>query len=51
MARRANPGDYLANFRTYDADLVTKLVLAARNTARRFTRRRPCCGHHGEPGC
>lgn len=38
------------NWREYDAPVPTKLLVGMRNSALRL-RMRPCCGHHGEPGC
>lgn len=39
------------NWRTYDGPFGKKLALTARNEWKKVVRMRPCCGHHGEPGC
>ena len=51
--RRARPslGAVLANLRTYDAPLLTKLHLAARNNWTKARTRKDCCGNNGQPGC
>ena len=49
--RHGSLGEYISNWRDYDAPAATKLRLAARNYWLRLWRRRLCCGHPGEPGC
>jgi hypothetical protein len=46
-----HPRDYLDNWRASDAAFPAKSRIAARNTLRRLTRWKRCCGHPGEPGC
>jgi hypothetical protein len=42
---------FLANFRASEIPLPRRLVVTARNLARRATLGQGCCGHDGEPGC
>ena len=44
-------GQFLTNWREYDAPLPTKLRLAFRNRLRTLFTPEQCCGHLGEPGC
>jgi hypothetical protein len=44
------PSDYMANLRE-PMPLGRKLRLIAHNTWRKMRGLKPCCGHHGEPGC
>jgi len=46
-----SPRDFFNNFKEYDAPLVEKLRLAAKNTLIKRRRNSACCGNHGEPGC
>ena len=42
---------FYLNWDTFDAPIVEKLALTAKNRARAFTVGKGCCGHPGEPGC
>jgi hypothetical protein len=42
---------FLRNFRSSEIPLPRRLVITARNLARRIALRQGCCGHDGEPGC
>ena len=48
---RPSPQAFLANFRSYDAPLATKLRLSAANTWKKVRTHSGCCGNHGQPGC
>jgi hypothetical protein len=48
---RRHAADFFTNWRTYDAPVTTKLVLAVRNRLRATFSRGQCCGHLGQPGC
>ena len=41
----------LANFRTYDAPIPTKVRMAFSNNWKKLRTRSNCCGNHGQPGC
>ena len=41
----------LENFREYDAPFLTKVRMAAANTAKKVRTGSDCCGNHGQPGC
>jgi hypothetical protein len=41
----------IANFRDYDASLLTKVRLVVANNLIKVRTKSNCCGHHGEPGC
>ncbi len=41
----------IANFRDFDAPLVTKLGLVLSNNLTKIRTRSSCCGNHGQPGC
>ena len=41
----------LANFRDYDAPLLTKMRLVMRNNLIKARTHSSCCGNHGQPGC
>ncbi len=41
----------LANWRTYDAPVPTKLRLVVTNNLIKLRTRQGCCGNHGQPGC
>lgn len=43
--------DLLRNFDDYDAPLDRRISKALRNTLRKVTTFKDCCGHPGEPGC
>jgi hypothetical protein len=48
---RPSIGAFISNWSAYDAPVVTKLRMAARNLWRRVVLRQSCCGNHGQPGC
>ena len=48
---RPSMGAVFSNWREYDAPLLTKLRMAAKNNWRKINRRKSCCGNDGEPGC
>ncbi|TMC79353.1 MAG: hypothetical protein E6J15_01045 [Chloroflexi bacterium] len=50
-SRRGSLAVFFANFRASEIPLPRRLVVAARNLARRAVLRQGCCGHDGEPGC
>jgi hypothetical protein len=41
----------VANFRDYDAGILTKVRLSVTNTWTKVRTRSSCCGHPGQPGC
>ena len=41
----------LANFRNYDAPLLTKFRMAIGNNLTKVRTRQNCCRNHGQPGC
>ena len=49
--RRGSIGQFITNWRSYDASTLTKLRLYARNNWIKIRTRSSCCGNHGEPGC
>ncbi len=49
--RRPSLGSALSNWRGYDAPLLEKLRLAARNSWTKLRKRDNCCGNDGQPGC
>jgi hypothetical protein len=49
--RRGSIAAFFTNFRASDIPLPRRLVVTARNLARRAALRQGCCGHDGEPGC
>jgi hypothetical protein len=50
-SRRGSIAAFIANFRASEIPLPERLVITARNLARRSALRQGCCGHDGEPGC
>jgi hypothetical protein len=50
-SRRGSVTAFLANFRASEIPLPRRLVVTARNLARRAALGQGCCGHDGEPGC
>jgi hypothetical protein len=44
-------GQFVTNWREYDAPFTTKLALGVRNRLKATFSRRQCCGNHGQPGC
>ena len=44
-------GHFHRNWRDYEGSFGKKLALSLKNNTRKITRLKPCCGHHGEPGC
>jgi hypothetical protein len=50
-SRRGTVAAFFANFRASEIPLPRRLVVTARNLARRATLGQGCCGHDGEPGC
>ncbi|HJS26810.1 MAG TPA: hypothetical protein VJ913_06775 [Actinomycetota bacterium] len=48
---RRYAGQFVTNWREYDASFFAKLRLAFRNRLRALFRPEQCCGHLGEPGC
>ena len=44
-------GQFVTNWREYDAPFATKLALGVRNRVKATFSRQQCCGHHGQPGC
>jgi hypothetical protein len=42
---------FFNNFNDSDLPLLTKIRLAAKNTAIKARTGSSCCGNHGEPGC
>jgi hypothetical protein len=49
MGKQWSPQHFITNWREYDAPLLEKLRLLARN--RTIATAKGCCGHPGEPGC
>ena len=41
----------VANWRQSDLPFVLKLIVAARNNAKKVATFSDCCGNYGEPGC
>jgi hypothetical protein len=41
----------IANFRDYDASLLTKVRLVIANNLIKVRTHSSCCGNHGQPGC
>lgn len=39
------------NFRRSELPLHRKLGVTVRNNFLKLARGKPCCGHHGQPGC
>lgn len=48
---RPGLGAVVANWRTYDAPLGTKLRMLLHNNWTKARNRSSCCGNTGEPGC
>jgi hypothetical protein len=48
---RRHGAQFFTNWREYDAPLLTKLGLTARNRLKATFSRRQCCGNLGQPGC
>ena len=49
--RHGTIGEYVSNWREYDAPFATKLRLVLRNYWIRARTLSNCCGNDGEPGC
>jgi hypothetical protein len=41
----------VANWRTYDAPVTTKLRLVVSNNLIKLRKHQDCCGNYGQPGC
>lgn len=49
-SRGPSPSAFIRNLQQ-PMPLPRKVLLAIKNMSLKVVKLRPCCGHHGEPGC